>query len=101
MNYLPHTMHTHYCCSNLFNTNANVADMYRTWNAVGDRSYACILFKVIILLKTRIHSIQHNGFRLPCWNFNFYSLKLFQLRFLKFLPLFFKCLQFCCTFVKP
>lgn len=93
--------HAYYCYANLLDTSSNVADMSRKWNAAENHSYACILFKAIILLEIRLHSIQHWDFRLPCCYFNFNSLKLFQLWYLKFLPLLFKSLQFCCIFVKP
>ena len=89
--------HAYYCYANLLNTSSNVEEM---WNAAGNHSYACILFKAIILLK-KDFTLYTRDFRLPGCNLNFYSLKLFQLWHLKFLPLLFKSLQFCCTFVEP
>lgn len=93
--------HAYYCYANLLYTSSNVADMSCKWNAAENHSYACIIFKAIILLEIRLYTIQHSDFRLPCCNFNFNSLKLYQLWYLKFLPLLFKSLQFCCTFIIP
>ena len=54
-----HKSHAYYCYANLLDTSSNVADMSGKWKAAGNHSYACILFKAIILLKIRLHSIQH------------------------------------------
>jgi len=48
--------HTYYCYANLLDTSSNKVDVSRKWNAAGNHSYACILFKAIILLKIRLQS---------------------------------------------